>query len=76
MEPKNKSYKMKLLNRSVAAVLALIWIAAGFVGLLISISKSQIILVIISLLAIAYGGLWLRVAQKGRRLDWQLWRRR
>ncbi len=76
MEPKNKSYKRKLFNRSVAAVLALIWIAAGFVGLWISISKSQIIPIIISFLAVAYGGLWIRVAQKGRRLDWQLWRKK
>lgn len=74
MKTKNRSAGMKPVNRTAAALLALIWIAGGLAGLWISINKNRIILIIISLLALAYGGLWIRVAQTGRKLDWPLLR--
>lgn len=74
MEPRNKDYKMKPLNRSVAVLLAVIWITGGIAGLWVSINKGNILLIVISLLAIAYGGLWVRVVQTGRRIEWLLGR--
>ena len=66
----------KLTNRLIASLLTLIWIGGGITGLWISFINKQVILFIISLLAVAYGGLWFKVAQKGRKLDWQVWRKK
>ena len=75
MESKNHSENlssaMGRVNRVVAAVLAVIWIAGGIAGLFLSIKSNHIKFIVISLLALAYGGLWVRVAQTGRRLEWR-----
>lgn len=58
-------------NRLVAAALALMWIGGGSLALLVFAKQGRWLLAIVPLLAIAYGGLWIRVAVTGRLLRWR-----
>lgn len=62
------------LGRTVAALLALVWIAAGVAALVLGLGPHRRLGLLAGPFAIAYGVLWARVARTGRRLDW--WRRR
>jgi hypothetical protein len=54
----------------VAGVLAAVWIGAGAAGLASGLwLRPAPAPVILGLLALGYGGLWVRVARTGRRLE-------
>jgi len=71
METKDKA-KFRRANRITAIVIAVIWICGGVAGLWIYISDNKIILLVISLLAIGYGILWIKVVKRGKKLDWSI----
>lgn len=70
IKTKKQSAGMKPVSRIVAVLLALMWIAGGLAGLWICINENRVILGIVSLFSVAYGGLWIKVAQSGRKLKW------
>ena len=60
----------------LAAVLAVIWIAAGLAALVIGLwLRPAIWPVLVAPFALAYGWLWWKVAVTGRRLQWPPWHR-
>jgi uncharacterized membrane protein HdeD (DUF308 family) len=63
------------VNRTVAAVLGLIWIVAGVAAALYGVVQRRWPALLLSPLAVAYGFLWVRVARTGRRLQWPVRRR-
>jgi hypothetical protein len=64
-------------DRTVAGILAAVWIAAGLAGLAIGLwLRPALLPVLLSPLALGYGWLWLRVARTGRRQHWPAWNRR
>jgi hypothetical protein len=63
-------------GRVVAACLAAIWLAGGFIGLLIGVwLRRGALPILLGLLALGYGWLWVRVALTGHRQQWTLGRR-
>ena len=62
-------------NRTVAGILAAVWLAAGVVAVAVGLMSGRWLLVVLGPLAFGYGVLWFRVAQTGRRLD-AAWLRR
>ena len=54
--------------RIVSAVLALVWLAAGFAAIVIAVSTSRWLPGIIGVAALLYGLLWVRVVRLGRQL--------
>ena len=63
-------------GRTIAGILATIWIAAGLAALTIGLwLRPALLLVLLGPLALAYGWLWVRVARTGRRLRWPMRRR-
>jgi hypothetical protein len=64
-------------DRAVAGILAAVWIAAGFAGLVIGLwLRPALLPVLLSPFALGYGWLWLRVTRTGRRQHWPAWNRR
>ena len=59
------------INRAVALVLALVWLFAGVLGATLGFLHGQFILLVLSLAAIAYAVLWLRVVARGQLLTWR-----
>ena len=58
-------------GRVIAASLAIIWLLAGFAAVVMGVwLQPGALPIILGLLAIGYGGLWLRVAITGRRQAW------
>ena len=58
------------VNRTVAAVLAALWIGAGLAAALLGLARRRWLLLLLGPLAIAYGLVWVRVARTRRRLKW------
>jgi 4-hydroxybenzoate polyprenyltransferase len=69
---KRKSgYRNKLTNsdRYLSAALAVVWLVAGLIGLWTFSAESSWLGILISILAIFYGILWVRVTYTGRKLN-------
>jgi len=66
--------KFDSANRVVAAILAFVWLASGLVATVLAITQHYWIGLVVGPFAIAYGLLWIRVVQTGRRLHWPLHR--
>jgi hypothetical protein len=63
-------------GRVAAACLAAVWTAAGLAAVILGIAvRPGVLPVVLGLLAMAYGGIWLRVAVTGRRVRWERSRR-
>jgi len=58
-------------HRAVALLLAVIWFSAGVAGLLLGFSRGAWLLAALSVFAIAYAGVWLRVVARRRLLTWR-----
>jgi hypothetical protein len=58
------------LNRTVAAVLALVWGLAGTAGLVAAYVYGRWVLGLAALFALCYAVLWVRVVARARLLDW------
>lgn len=56
-------------GRIVAAILALVWIAAGLAAIVLGVLQHHWVPLLLGPLAVGYGALWARVAQTGRKLD-------
>lgn len=56
------------MSRSVAALLALVWIGAGGVSLILALVHARWLLALLAVVAILYGIAWARVAARGRLL--------
>ena len=63
------------VNRVVAALLALIWLLGGVLALYTGFAQHRWIALVVAPLAVAYGAVWARVAQTGRRFPWPARRR-
>ena len=59
------------VNRAVALLLAVVWFAAGVIGIVFGVVQSRWLLVAIALFAIWYALLWLRVVARSRLLTWR-----
>jgi hypothetical protein len=62
--------ELSKLERALAIVLALAWIAGGLVALYATLVRSHWGLSICALIAVAYGLAWARVAVLSRLLTW------
>jgi len=62
--------ELSLVNRTVAAVLAAVWIGGGLAAALLGLAERRWLPLLLGPLAIAYGLVWVRVARTGRRLKW------
>jgi hypothetical protein len=58
-------------SRLVALVLALVWLSAGLFGLVLGVMRQHFLLIALSLLALSYAFLWLRVVARSRLLSWR-----
>lgn len=57
------------LDRGVAVGLAVIFIAAGIIGVVLGVAKDQWLSILVALASIWWGSVWVHVAVKGRRLQ-------
>jgi hypothetical protein len=55
-------------NRTIAALLAGVWLASGAAGVAIGIVQHRLAPLIVGVLAIGYGVLWSRAVRRGRML--------
>jgi hypothetical protein len=64
--------------RIVGALMAIVWIGAGFLAIIGAVSTSRWLLAVVGVLAIWYGLLWVRAMRLGRLLTMRealtLWR--
>jgi hypothetical protein len=65
MSPRNESPRTV---RIVGAVLAMVWLCAGVLGLVFGAIEQHWLLVVAGLMAAWYGVMWFYVARQGRRL--------
>jgi len=72
--------KLSTVNRSIAWVLAVVWLSAGISAIAAGLMRSSWLPLVLGVFALAYAVLWLRVVAKGRLLTWAEvvapWRRR
>ncbi|HLX26960.1 MAG TPA: hypothetical protein VKV24_00535 [Casimicrobiaceae bacterium] len=61
-------HRLRPRDRTLAVLLALIWLGAGAAGLVFGVSAERWLPAIAGTLAIVYGVLWVRVAARGRLL--------
>jgi hypothetical protein len=54
--------------RIVSGLLAIVWLCAGFVAIVVGVNMSRWLLVVIGVVALWYGLLWVRVVRQGRQL--------
>ena len=59
------------INRTVAAILALIWGSAGIAGLILAYAYHGWLIAVPAFLALWYAVLWGRVAARARLLRWR-----
>jgi hypothetical protein len=64
------STKLGSINRLVAVVLALVWGAAGFAGLVVAYVFDRWVAAVAAVFAFWYALLWIRVVIQGRLLTW------
>jgi hypothetical protein len=62
--------KLTKLNRTVALILALLWLAAGAAAITIGIRKKLWLLIVLGIFAAWYGLIWLRVFRERKQLRW------
>ena len=62
-------HRLRRRDRTLAALLALIWLGAGAAGLVFGVFTERWLPAIAGTLAIVYGVLWVRVAARGRLLN-------
>lgn len=65
MNPRRQSPRTVCI---VGGLLAALWIAAGAGGIVVAALTDRAVLALAGLAAIAYGGVWARVAREGRLL--------
>ena len=63
--------KLSNLNRAIALTLAVVWLDAGVVGIVLGLIHGQLLLVVPALFAISYAVLWFRVVARSRLLTWR-----
>jgi hypothetical protein len=54
--------------RIVSGLLAIVWLCAGFVAIVVGVNMSRWLLVVIGVATLWYGLLWVRVVRQGRQL--------
>lgn len=60
--------KLGAVNRAIATLLALAWLAAGAVGIAFGIAQQRWGLLVVGVLAVFYALLWSRVVARGQLL--------
>ena len=63
------------VNRTIAGLLALIWLLGGLLALYTAFTRHRWIALVVAPLAVGYGVVWARVAWTGRRFQWPIRRR-
>jgi hypothetical protein len=63
--------KLSIVNRAIALALAVVWLGAGVVGIVLGLIHGQLLLVVPALFAILYAALWARVVARSRLLTWR-----
>lgn len=58
------------LSRIIAGILAVIWIGAGVVALILGALHSRWLTVVLGAVALAYGLVWVQVCRTGRYALW------
>lgn len=59
------------IQRAAALLLAITWLCAGMAGLYLGFDRGPWLLTAVSIFAICYAGVWLRVVAKRRLLSWR-----
>ena len=59
------------VHRAAAVLLVLVWFTAGSVGLFLGFAREAWLLAALSVCAIAYAAIWLRVVATRRLLSWR-----
>ena len=63
--------KLSTVNRTIALAVAIVWLGAGVVGIVLGLIHDQLLLVVLALFAISYAVLWFRVVARSRLLTWR-----
>jgi hypothetical protein len=63
--------KLSTVNRTIALAVAIVWLGAGVVGIVLGLKHDQLLLVVLALFAISYAVLWFRVVARSRLLTWR-----
>ena len=63
--------KLSIVNRAIALALAVVWLGAGVVCIVLGLIHGQLLLVVLALFAILYAVLWVRVVARSRLLTWR-----
>jgi hypothetical protein len=63
--------KLSIVNRAIALALAVVWLGAGMVGIVLGLIHGQLLVVVLALFAISYAVLWFRVVARSRLLTWR-----
>lgn len=63
--------RLSIVNRAIALALAVVWLGAGVVGIVLGLIHGQLLLVLLALFAISYAVLWVRVVAHSRLLTWR-----
>ena len=63
--------KLSRANRAIALALAVVWLGAGVVGIVLGLINGQLLVVVLALFAISYAVLWFRVVARSRLLTWR-----
>lgn len=63
--------KLSSVNRAIALALAVVWLGAGVVGIVLGLIHGQLLVVVLALFAIFYAVLWFRVVARSRLLTWR-----
>ena len=67
---KKKQRHLNPINRTVAAILAVIWGCVGIAGVLTAFVQHRWAVGIAALFALGYAVLWVRVVVRARLLNW------
>src|SRR4051812_22683778 len=62
--------EISVVNRTVAFVLAVVWLCAGIGAVCLGFAQARWLVVVLGLFALGYALLWLRVAVRRRLLTW------
>jgi hypothetical protein len=62
---------LKPINRTVAAMLALVWACVGLAGVVTAYVSGRWVIGLAAVFALTYAGLWVRVVARARLLTWR-----
>jgi hypothetical protein len=68
-------HKLGPAGRIIAILLAVVWLSAGIISIVLFGLYNNWVIPILGILSIIYGVIWIQVARTGRRIQWPFRRR-